>query len=74
MGPRELHVMRAVLDEPRQTMRYTCGACERCIEDGPDGLRVLHRGDTTALHQGGHLAGVSMEIEAAPTEPPPVLH
>lgn len=74
MGHRELHLMQATLDEERETMRYTCSACERCVEDGPQGLRVLHRGDPEARHQGGSLSGVALEIEAEPPMPPPLLH
>lgn len=74
MRPRELHVMRAALDEDRQTMRYTCIACDRCVEDGPEGLRVLSRGDTEAVHQGGSLMGVGLEVEADLPPTPPTLH
>ncbi|MBI5717718.1 MAG: hypothetical protein HZC37_08530 [Burkholderiales bacterium] len=74
MGHRELHVMRAVLDEERQTMRYTCTACERCVEDGPDGLRILSRGDPEAVHQGGSLTALALELEPDLAPPPPMLH
>ncbi len=74
MGHRELHLMHAALDEERDTMRYTCRSCARCVEDGPDGLRVLHRGDLEAQHQGGSLNAVALEIEAEPPAPPPLLH
>jgi hypothetical protein len=58
----ELHVMRAELIEERATMRYSCPLCDRCVEDGPDGLVVVHRGDAAASHRGGSLVGVEQEV------------
>jgi len=66
--------MSAALDEERDTMRYTCGICGRCVEDGPHGLRILRRGDPSAVHQGGSLTGVALELEAEPPAPLPLLH
>jgi hypothetical protein len=74
MHPREHHVMQAELDAEQGTMRYTCPRCRRCVEDGPDGIKIVHRGDLEAVHQGGSLAGPSLEIESEPAAPPPVLH
>ncbi|MBL8345879.1 MAG: hypothetical protein JNN03_10590 [Rubrivivax sp.] len=74
MGHRALHVMHATLDEERDTMRYTCGICDRCVEDGPQGLRILRRGDQEAFHQGGSLTGVALEVEPEPPAPAPLLH
>ena len=74
MGPRELHLMTAELLEDRQTMRYTCPTCLRCLEDGPTGLTIRHRGDPTARHQSGTvMPGVSHVRQDEPT-PPPALH
>ena len=63
MSPREHHVMTAELIEDRQTMRYTCPTCQRCLEDGPEGLALLHKGDQGASHQGGVLGQVQYEVE-----------
>jgi hypothetical protein len=74
MGHRALHLMHAALDEARDTMRYTCRTCDRCVEDGPEGLRILRAGDLQAVHQGGSLSSLALELEAEPPAPPPVLH
>jgi hypothetical protein len=47
-----------------QTMRYRCLVCSRCVEDGPEGLRVVAAGDTDALHSGGNLA-LDLEADAS---------
>ncbi len=61
------HTMETSWIEDRQVSRYTCRSCARCVEDGPDGLRVLVRGDQTASHRGGVFAAeVELEIEADP--------
>jgi hypothetical protein len=39
--------------EDQLTTRYTCRSCPRCVEDVPEGLRVLARGDVHAIDQGG---------------------
>jgi len=73
MGHRPVHLMQAVLDEAREVMRYTCSVCSRCIEDGPDGLRVVKKGDLEAVHRGGSLAPAMLDLESEP-QPPPLLH
>jgi hypothetical protein len=74
MSYRAVHVMQAVLDEDREVMRYTCSACGRCIEDGPEGLRVLRQGDLDAVHRGGQLGVATFDLEGEPPAPPPLLH
>lgn len=73
---REVHVMTATLSDDGRTVRYTCTRCARCIEDGPDGLKVLARGDHGARHRGGQAAPEVRDIDAddAAAAPPPVLH
>lgn len=58
-----IHLMDTELIEDRATMRYSCPVCDRCVEDGPEGLVVLHRGDAAASHRGGTLAEVQQEVE-----------
>ena len=65
----EHHVMTADLIEDRQTMRYTCPVCQRCMEDGPEGLAVIHKGDPSASHRGGSLSS-SMQQEVEQDLPP----
>ena len=73
MSQREFHVMNAVLVEDRQTMRYTCPVCQRCLEDGPDGMTMIHKGDQSASHRGGSLGPAQCEVEQdAPAQP--LLH
>lgn len=60
---REQHVLTAELIEDRQTMRYSCPTCHRCLEDGPEGLIMIHRGDPSAAHRGGSIEAVEHEIE-----------
>jgi hypothetical protein len=73
MSPREFHVMNAELIEDRQTMRYTCPVCRRCLEDGPEGFTMVHQGDQSASHRGGSLVPAQCEVEQdAPARP--VLH
>lgn len=47
------------------TVVYSCPICQRCVEvDRADGvMRVLYRGDQTAQHRGGALAGIEAEVE-----------
>lgn len=61
------HLMQAVLIEDRATMRYECPICERCVEDGPEGLTVVHAGDRYAEHRGGTLTTIEQSAE----QPPP---
>lgn len=63
MPGQQHHVMDAELIVERETMRYHCPVCERCVEDGPDGVRVLHRGDRSATHRGGSLTIDHEDIE-----------
>ncbi len=74
MGAQELHIMTAQLLADRQTMRYTCPVCQRCLEDGPNGLNVLHRGDQTVRHQSGTVVPNVQRVEPAEQTPPPTLH
>ena len=39
MNLREFHPMNTLFIEDRQTMRYTCPVCQRCLEDGVEGTR-----------------------------------
>lgn len=71
MGRRELHIMQCALLEDGQTMRYTCPLCRRCLDDGPAGLTLVHRGDQSALHRAGALAPGVQSLESVP---PPTLH
>lgn len=73
MSHREVHVMQAVLIEDRQTMRYTCPVCQRCVEDGPEGITVIHKGDQMASHRGGSLVPSDCEI-TQDLSARPVLH
>lgn len=73
MNPTEVHVMQSAWIAERQTMRYHCPTCQRCLEDGPEGLRLLAKGDQQAQHVGGLLSTLHLEIEQAPA-PPPLLH
>ncbi|MEY8879182.1 MAG: hypothetical protein AB9M60_21910 [Leptothrix sp. (in: b-proteobacteria)] len=72
MSPNEHHTLHIELIAERQTVRYHCAICERCVEDGPDGLRVLVRGDPLASHSGGSFE-MHAEVEQ-PSAPPPMLH
>jgi hypothetical protein len=73
MSQREFHVMNTELIEDRQTMRYTCPVCQRCLEDGPEGITLIHKGDQSASHSGGSLGPAHCEVEQArPAQP--VLH
>ena len=62
MNHPESHVMNAVLIEDRQTVRYTCPVCLRCVEDGPDGITTIHKGDPSASHRGGSILQMQHEI------------
>ena len=73
MGYREFHVMNAELIQERQTMRYTCPTCQRCMEDGPEGIQLIHPGDRTASHRAGSIAPV-VDVEQDPPLPPRTLH
>jgi hypothetical protein len=77
MNLHAIHLMDTELIEDRATVRYSCPVCERCVEDGPEGLVVLHRGDAAASHRGGRLSEVHQEVEAgapATLSPGRVLH
>lgn len=71
------HTMDARWIADQMTTRYSCRSCGRCVEDGPEGLRVLVRGDVSAVHRGGVLT-VQAEVDAdggdAVPAPAPVLH
>jgi hypothetical protein len=74
MDQREIHVMSAELIEERRTMRYTCPICQRCLEDGPDGITIIHRGDRSAAHRAGRMVPNQVELEQEPDRGPPALH
>jgi len=74
MGHREFHVMNAELIQERQTMRYTCPVCQRCMEDGPEGIQLIQAGDRTAAHRAGSMAPVVEAVEQDPPPPPRTLH
>lgn len=62
----EFHVMQAVLSEDRATTRYNCPVCDRCVENGPDGITIVHRGNQNAVHRGGSLLGIEHAVEQMP--------
>ena len=67
------HRMDTELIAERHTMRYTCPTCQRCVEDGPEGTRVLHRGDLSVGHRGGSF-DLEHDEPTAMIEPRPILH
>jgi hypothetical protein len=69
----ELHVMTVELIADRQTVRYSCPICHRCLEDGPDGIIIIHKGDQEARHRGGNIATLGADIEQDRPRSP-VLH
>lgn len=73
MSRTEVHTMDTELITDRRTMRYSCPVCHRCVEDGPEGITVVHQGDLSVPHRGGSLHVANDEFEQ---EPPhrPVLH
>ncbi|MBK6852918.1 MAG: hypothetical protein IPG93_15135 [Burkholderiales bacterium] len=73
MGPTEIHVMTAELIADRRTVRFSCPICHRCIEDGPEGITFIHRGDTSVRHQGGSMSTIDSAVEQD-TPDRPVMH
>lgn len=73
MDTTAVHTMKTELITERQTMRYTCPVCQRCMEDRPEGLVLLNKGDQHARHVAGVFSTIEMEIEQAPPVKP-VLH
>jgi hypothetical protein len=69
----QVHHMDAELVHDRQTMRYRCTVCAWCVEDGPEGVTVVHKGDPTVAHRGGQLEVVTDEVEQDP-QAKPLLH
>jgi hypothetical protein len=67
MTPENVHTMEVERLQDQQTTRYTCPVCQRCVEDGPDGLRVLFRGDVDARHRGGRFR---VDVDAVEPGPP----
>jgi hypothetical protein len=63
MAPAAFHLMVTELITDRQTVRYSCPTCQRCVEDGPEGFMVLHRGDQNARHRGGSISMLHPETE-----------
>ncbi len=68
MAVREVHLMQTELIADQRIVRHFCPTCGRCMEDRPDGLFVLVRGDPDAVHRGGSLVDLETELEQ---DPPP---
>ena len=73
MSHPEFHVLQAELIADRRTTRYSCPSCQRCFEDGPEGLRLIFAGDRDAVHRGGPLAPGQLELQRSRVAQP-VLH
>lgn len=60
-----IHIMTGETREDLGTIVYSCPICQRCVEvDRAEGsMRVLYRGDQTAQHRGGALAGIETEVQ-----------
>ena len=60
-----IHIMTSETREDLGTIVYSCPICQRCVEvDRAEGsMRVLYRGDQTARHRGGALAGIETEVQ-----------
>lgn len=60
-----IHIMNSEVREELGTVVYSCPICQRCVEvDRAEGvMRVIYRGDQTAQHRGGALAGIEAEVE-----------
>ena len=60
-----IHIMKSETREDLGTIVYSCPICQRCVEvDRAEGsMRVLYRGDQTAQHRGGALAGIETEVQ-----------
>jgi len=71
MSKLNLHFMQTEMVADQQLVRFSCPICERCVESGPDGLRILVRGDTSVRHQGG---SVVMGAEVDAERERPTLH
>jgi len=72
-----IHVMNTEVRQDLGKVVYTCPVCQRCVEihDAGGTLKVLFRGDQTAQHRGGALAGIESEVEQEPvTRSRPLLH
>jgi hypothetical protein len=77
MSHREFHVMTVERLAERQVTRYSCPTCQRCVEDGPEGITLLYRGDQDASHRGGSLRGFAQDFEQQPplgSKAPATLH
>lgn len=72
MPPREWHRWDIRVEHDTQVVRYVCPQCGRCMEDRPEGLVLLERGDPSARHGGGELSDVATELSAS--APPPPTH
>jgi hypothetical protein len=55
--------MAVELIADRRVTRYTCPTCQRCVEDGPEGVSVLYKGDQHASHRGGRARGLEQVVE-----------
>lgn len=72
MPNQDIHFMTAELIVDRRTVRYTCPVCDRCLEDGPDGLILIHRGDQAARHRGGSIQMLDADAVQLASGPPAV--
>jgi len=61
-----LHAMDVDVKQDLGKVVYSCPICQRCVEvDDAGGIRILHRGDRSARHQAGLLAGSDTELDQA---------
>ena len=65
-----VHPMQVQRFAERQVTRYTCRICQRCVEDGPEGLTIIARGDPWASHRAGVFALEVDEVESTPASGP----
>ena len=63
MTTREFHLMTTEVLQDTRTVRYRCSTCGRCVEDGPEGITIVHKGDLTATHRGGVLAASVVDVD-----------
>jgi hypothetical protein len=73
MGLPEVHVLQTELIADRQTVRYSCPVCHRCLEDGPEGITIIHKGEQQVRHRGGGISTLQSEVGQEPPSKP-VLH
>lgn len=69
MKPTEFHLYEVTRIAEQRTVRYLCRTCGRCMEDRPEGLVLVHRGDTTVTHGGGTLKDTTLELDQDASPP-----